>query len=175
MVEVAQPNGSFITGGGFLVESKSAGTYTAAPGTKTNFGFNVNYKNLKSLQAMPTLSSGQAAILTRSRVRPSTRSGSASRIPRATAPAAARSARPATGLAGFRAKANLTDVTDPLAPASLEGNLTLEITLTDKGEPGSSDTIAITLWNGSKLLFSSSWSGSKPVQETLGGGNLVGH
>ncbi len=78
-------------------------------------------------------------------------------------------------IADFRAKANLTDVTNPLAPVSLGGNLTLQITLTDTGEPGSSDTIAFTLWNGNKLLFSSNWSGSKTVPQTLGGGNLVVH
>ena len=45
--------------------------------------------------------------------------------------------------------------------------------MTDKGEPGSSDSIGITLWNNNGgLWFSSNWSG-KTVEQVLGGGNLV--
>ncbi len=45
--------------------------------------------------------------------------------------------------------------------------------LTDKGEPGSADTIGITLWdkNGA-LWFASKWDGARTVEQTLGGGNL---
>jgi hypothetical protein len=79
------------------------------------------------------------------------------------------------GLADFRSKATLTEVTDPLNPISLGGNLALQITLTDKGEPGSSDSIGFTLWNGKTLLFSSQWSGSKTDEKRIDGGNLVVH
>lgn len=79
------------------------------------------------------------------------------------------------GIADFRSKATLTDVTNPLAPVSLGGNFTLQIVMTDKGEPGSSDSIALTLWSGNKLLFSSAWNGAKTVEQILGGGNLVVH
>ncbi len=78
-------------------------------------------------------------------------------------------------VANFRSKANLTDVTDPLAPISLGGNLTLQVSMTDEGTPGSSDTIAVTLWDGNKLLFSSYWKGNKTDEQVLGGGNLVVH
>jgi hypothetical protein len=47
------------------------------------------------------------------------------------------------------------------------------MTMTDKGDPGSSDTIGISLWNGNTLLFSSEWSGSKTLEKILGGGSLV--
>ena len=36
--------------------------------------------------------------------------------------------------------------------------------MTDKGEPGSNDTIGITLWDGSTLLFSSEWNGAKTLE-----------
>jgi hypothetical protein len=49
------------------------------------------------------------------------------------------------------------------------------VTLTDKGEPGSSDTIGVTLWNGSNLVLSSEWKGSKTDESLLKGGNLVVH
>ena len=38
--------------------------------------------------------------------------------------------------------------------------------MTDKGEPGSSDTIGITVWNKSGgLWFSSNWNGTKTVEQ----------
>ena len=49
------------------------------------------------------------------------------------------------------------------------------MTLTDKGEPGASDTIGITLWNGNNLLLSSEWTGAQTVETLLGGGNLAVH
>ena len=46
--------------------------------------------------------------------------------------------------------------------------------MTDKGEPGKDDTIAIQLSNtNGSLLFSSKWSGTNTVEQILGGGNLV--
>ena len=43
VVEVAQPDGNFITGGGYLTMANSAGTNAATAGSKMNFGFNVKY------------------------------------------------------------------------------------------------------------------------------------
>ena len=78
--------------------------------------------------------------------------------------------------AAFNGKANIQDITDPLNPISIDGNATLQVELTDNGEPGSSDTIGITLWNKSGgLWFASNWNGTKTVEQALGGGNLVIH
>jgi len=79
------------------------------------------------------------------------------------------------GLADFRSKATLSDVTNPSSPVLLGGNLTLQMTVTDKGEPGASDSIGFTLWSGNTLVFSSSWSGAKTIESVLGGGNTVVH
>jgi hypothetical protein len=43
MVEVAQPNGSFITGGGYHVVEASGGTVRADAATRMSFGFNIKY------------------------------------------------------------------------------------------------------------------------------------
>ncbi len=78
------------------------------------------------------------------------------------------------GTAIFNGKANIQDITNPLAPISIDGNASLQVTMTDKGEPGKDDTIGITLWdkNGG-LWFSSNWVSPKTVEQLLGGGNLV--
>lgn len=78
-------------------------------------------------------------------------------------------------MVNFASKATITDITDPNHPIVLAGDLTLDVTLTDKGTPGSSDSIGLTLWSGTTLSFSSEWTGSKTVEDLLSGGNLVVH
>ena len=76
----------------------------------------------------------------------------------------------------FNGKASIQDITNPLLPVSIDGNATLQVTMTDAGEPGSSDTIALTVWNkNGGVWFSSKWDGTKTVEQTIGGGNLVVH
>jgi hypothetical protein len=175
MVEVASPDGNFVTGGGFLKISKSGGTYQADPGSKMNFAFNVKAKNnKKTLQgnANFTFRSGghtyqvKTTALDTLGITYKTANGSPCSGPASTT---------CFGIADFRAKATLTDVTKPKKPVSLGINLTLQVTMTDKGEPGSNDSIGVTLWNGNTLLFSSQWRGSQTQEQFLGGGNLVVH
>jgi hypothetical protein len=50
--------------------------------------------------------------------------------------------------------------------------------MTDRGEPGSADSIAITLLNKSGgMSFSSDWNGVKTIEQVLGkgAGNLQVH
>jgi len=78
------------------------------------------------------------------------------------------------GTATFNGKASIQDITDPYNPISIDGNATLQVTMTDRGDPGTKDSIGITLWNKSGgLWFSSNWNGKQTVEQTLGGGNLV--
>ncbi len=176
VVEVAQPNGSFITGGGYLVESGSAGTYAADNGSRMNFGFNVKYnKNGTNPQGHVNAILRKGGRVYQIKSNSIDSFGTSLKVNGGSTSCSGPPSSTCWGLADFKSKANLTDVTNPLAPVSLGGNLQLQLTLTDKGEPGSSDTIAVTLWNGSTLLFSSRWNGSSTVQDVLGGGNLVVH
>ena len=79
---------------------------------------------------------------------------------------------PTTGTAQFTTKATLLDITNPLAPVTVASGLQLQITVTDAGEPGSLDKVSFTLWNGSTLVYASNWSGTKTIEQLLGGGNL---
>ena len=45
VIEVADPTGQFITGGGYLNKAKSSGQYAAANKLKMNSGFNVKYNS----------------------------------------------------------------------------------------------------------------------------------
>jgi len=46
--------------------------------------------------------------------------------------------------------------------------------MTDEGDPGTTDAIAITVWNKKGgLWFASLWNGTSTEEQTLAGGNLV--
>jgi hypothetical protein len=81
------------------------------------------------------------------------------------------------GTAGFTASANIVDITNPLNKLSVASGANFQMTITDNGEPGKTDSIGITVWdkNNVNLLFSSNWTGSKTVEQILGGGNLQVH
>jgi hypothetical protein len=108
LVEVASPDGSFITGGGYLRPARSAGTYPANPGSETDFAFNVKYgKNLKSL-------SGHATVHLRS-------GGRTYEIRSTALESLGLSSTGGIGRADLRSKANLLDITDPANPTSVAG------------------------------------------------------
>ena len=161
VLQVSQLTPGSINGGGYLVMSNSAGSYPGGVGTKNNFGFNV--------QNTKTGVKGNLNTIVRNNGRTYQIKGNSM-----TSLATQAVTMPYT--ATFNGKANIQDITDPLHVISIDGNATLQVTMTDQGEPGSSDTIAITVWNKSGgLWFSSKWDGTKTVEQLIGGGNLVVH
>ncbi|GIF63045.1 hypothetical protein Ais01nite_10800 [Asanoa ishikariensis] len=138
-----------ITGSGNIRPLRSAGTYPARLGSQVDF----TPKN-GSGQATVRFQSGSRTYEIRSTSIESLGSSSAGGVARA----------------DLRAKANLHDVTGSTLVAS---GLTLQVTVSDRGSPGSADSFAITLWNGNTLLFSSEWTGAKSQELRLAGGNLV--
>jgi hypothetical protein len=152
---------AFITGGGYLVLESSSGTYGGTPASKTNFGFNAKSKGKNTLQ-------GKVNIIIRKngrvyQIKSTAIDSLSSRAWTSTAP----------GIGSFQSKGALQDITDPLAPISVAGNLTIQMTFTDNGEPGSADRLALTVWDGETVLFSSRWNGVATVEQLLGGGNVV--
>jgi pimeloyl-ACP methyl ester carboxylesterase len=160
VLNVAKPLGSsFITGGGYLLMSQSAGLYPGQAGTRNNFGFGVKYnKSGTNLQ-------GNINTLVRNNGRVYQIKGNAM---------TSLSTNPSAGTATFNGKANIQDVTDPLNPISIDGNASLQVTMTDRGEPGAADGIGVSVWNKSGgLWFSSNWNGTRTLEQTLAGGNVV--
>lgn len=158
VVEVAQPNGKFVTGGGYTTVASSAGTYAADPGTRMYFGFYVNYNNRQALQGHENVFFSRAGHVYLIRSRNITGFG----------------VSPNAGMANFRAQVDLLDVTDK-SPVLVASDLTLAVTMTDRGGPRTNDTIGVTLTEGNKLVFSSEWDGAKTVEDRVDGGNVVVH
>jgi hypothetical protein len=160
IINVAQPLPSnFITGGGYLLLANPSGMVLGDVGSKTNFGFNVKYnKKGTNLQ-------GNVNIIVRS-------GGRVYQIKS--------NALISLGVNGsqanFTSKANIKDITDPLNPITVDGNATLQLWLTDNGEPGSGDTIAIQVLNkDGGVWFTSNWDGTRTAEQFLDGGNLSVH
>lgn len=167
IITVAKPLGSyFITGGGYLNLSNSAGIKAGDQGTKNNFGFNVKYNKSK------TNLQGNINIIVRR-----TESGLLHVYQikgNVMTSLAVNENCPKT--ATFNGKANITDITNPLTPFTVDGNGTLQVKMTDSGEPGTFDKIAITLWNkNGGLWYVSNWNGTTTTEQILGGGNLKVH
>ncbi len=164
VVTVSKPQSNFIAGGGYIINQNSAGLYPGEPGRKTNFGFNVKYnKSGTNLQ-------GSINVIIRNNGRVYQIKGNVMT-----------SLAVNLNKAIFNGRANIQDITDPLNIIPIDGNATLQVTMTDNGEPGSRDTIGITVWNkAGGLWFSSNWQAVSPpktVEQNLGaspgGGNLV--
>jgi hypothetical protein len=169
IVTVSKPLNDFITGGGYVLLNSSAGLKAGDAGTKNNFGFNVKWnKSNKNLQGnintivRKTESDGLHVYQIKGNSMTSL-----SVNPPITGPI------PGPGTATFNGKASIQDITDPNNPISVEGNASLQVTMSDYGEPGNLDRIAITVWNKSGgLWFANNWDGTKTEEQKLDGGNL---
>jgi hypothetical protein len=186
VVTISQVGAGMITGGGYVALTNSGGTIAGNPGTKNNFGFNVKYnksgtnlqgnlntivrrKESDGIQHVYQIKGNSMSSLAVSQLQSNgTWSAGCPNDATSTSPCKAQ----------FNGKANIQDITNPAAPVTVAGNNSLQFNMTDYGSPGSSDTIGITLWNGSGgIWFSTSWVGTPPatVEQVMGGGNLVVH
>jgi hypothetical protein len=162
-ITISVPGKDNVNGGGYLVMSNasSAGRYKGKPGTKTNFGFTMKYnKSGKNLQ-------GQTNIIIRAD------NDSMYQIKSN----AINSMTASGNIANFSTKASITNITDPLAPYPLGGNLTLLVAMVDSTRNTQSDSVSITVQdNNGGLVYSSEWNGTKTVLRSLrkpsGGGNV---
>ncbi|MDH5641700.1 MAG: PKD domain-containing protein, partial [Nitrospira sp.] len=163
VVTVSKPLQNFITGGGYLLNQSSAGLYAGDMGEKTNFGFNVKFNpQLTNIQ-------GKVNIIVRQQ-------GHVYQIKtNSTDSLVVQSIDPLTQQAVFTAKANLKDITDPLNPITLGANLDLIATVTDRGEPGITDSVAFTVWKQNELWYASAWNGVQTIEQVLTGGNIQVH
>jgi hypothetical protein len=170
------PQNEFITGGGYVKPTQSAGKLSAESGRKANFGFNVKYtKSGTNLQGNINYifrrleDDGIIHVYQVKGNAMSTLTVNANANPRT---------------AVFNGKCNVADVTenpnplvplkDYLTPLGGTGNSTMQVLVSDGGEPGISvDQYGITVWNSRGELFhSSNWISTQTVKQLLSGGNI---
>ncbi|HEX6429982.1 MAG TPA: MBG domain-containing protein, partial [Niastella sp.] len=161
-ITLARPGSDFVTGGGFLRNTACAGIIAGTLNLKTNFGFNMQYNksgsNLK----------GQCNIIIRS-------NGKIYQVKSNAVNTLVVSASSSSGTpAYFNTKANYSDITNPLNPIPMGGNMDLTVKMNDVSNGGQNDQVSILLMNpnNSQVIFSSNWSGVQTVLQNLGGGNV---
>src|SRR3989441_169432 len=187
MVTVSKPLASqFITGGGYLrLTSATAGINSGDVGSKNNFGFNVKYNskgtnlqgrintiirrnghryqvNGNNLQTLAVLHCNSGQGCTATPQNGCTYNASSVCWIKAT----------------FKGGANIQDVTNAANPISLDGGATLQMDMTDYGEPGSNGPAGARRHAGTPLtknrnpLYSSKPEGTKKARRAPGGGGL---
>ena len=148
----------FIAGGGYLVMSNSTGLKPGESSTFNDFSFGVKYRGNGS---SPT---GNFGTLVRSRVSGVLRVYhiKASRISSLTVNG---------NKVTLQGIASIYDITN--GSVIVDANASFEVSITDLGESGDTDSIAITIRNSANALwFSSNWDGAKTVEQLLGGGDV---
>jgi len=185
VVEVDDPEGSVATGAGSILASRSAGAYAADAGSHVGFALSVKYKvperdkHDKRDKRGPKPPTGNIEVLFRShrkayfiRSNDLDLLGVSEETPKGKE--CHGRAPKCIGKAEMRWTASLVDVTKPWKAIPVGSNLALQVTVTDAGDRnGSGDTLAITLWDGNTLVFSSSWTGAQTVEQALKTGKIT--
>ena len=164
VVTVYKPVGDFIAGGGDIKPTLSSGTYASTPGQKTNFGFQVKFN-----KAGANLQGGMNIIF-RKKIGDQIQLYQIKTNSMTSLGVNSSNSDSKTGV--FTSKASLKNLS---TGESLGGNLQLQVKVTDRGEQGTNDDIAITLLDGNLLLYSSKWTGKTTAQQLLSVGNIVVH
>jgi hypothetical protein len=166
IVTVSRSLKEFVSGGGYLQLTHSAGQKAGDAGSKNNFGFNVKFnRSAKNLQGnfntifRRTEADGVHVYQVKGNVL-----NTLWALPSI-------GALPAK--ASFSGKASIQDITNLLAPVPVDGNATFKVEMTDRSDAGTGDAIAITIWNKSGgLWFASDWNGFRTDEQVLAGGNI---
>ena len=166
VVVLAMPGGDFVTGGGKYIHTQSAGQYAATAGTWMNFGFNMKWnKSGKNLQ-------GNINIIFRTGTKIyHVKSNAINSL----AVSQVNSGNLTYNIGIMTTKANLTDITDPMNPDNIGGNLNLKVVVWDATSVngGKADKITVELTDaaGTKMLYSSYAYGITGA-DVLSGGNI---
>ncbi len=162
VITISRPVGDFVTGGGSLNIQTSSGSNAGDVGSSTNFGFNVKYNR-----------SGRRL------------KGAANFVFRRSANGATRTYQikgsmintlfvdSASGKFSFTGKGSVSDVTSNRGNGNLFQNATFRVSGTDNGEPGTLDSLCITVYKDNAVWFFSSWSGISAYEEKIAHGNLI--
>jgi YD repeat-containing protein len=165
-LSVLRANDGFVTGGGYTQLTAAAGNYAADANSRADFNLNPQYDKSGNVKGSLTLTFRRTENGSVHTYQISASSIASLAIVRTTA----------GGTAWITGPATLTDVTVSKSPVIIDSNATVFASFVDNGEPGSNDTLAVTLLakNGG-LWFSSKWNGSRTIDQTIDGGNINVH
>jgi len=158
-VAVLRPENRVVLGSAGLTPTRSAGAYPADPRTRVD---------VTVLAAQTRI--GLDAALTELTFRSG---GRRYQILGTTATSLGVQSVAGANRIALRGGARLVDVTDARRPVTVATGLVLQLTATDRGLFGGTDRLAVTLYDGDRLLFSSDWSGAQTGELPVTGGLVV--
>lgn len=166
IVTISKSLKEFVSGGGTIQLTHSAGEKAGDAGSKNNFGFNVKFDRRNR-----TLQGNFNTLIRRTEA-------DGIHVYQVTGNIlntlwAIPGFGPLPAWASFIGKAGIQDITNPLAPVNVDDNVTVKMEMTDRSEAGTGDAIAITIWNKTgALLFASNWNGWRNDDQVLAGGDI---
>jgi hypothetical protein len=167
IITVAQPLTNTVTGGGYLILTSPGGIKAGDIGSKENFGYNAKYNNGGShLQGnMNTIvRKTESSVLHTYQIK----CNQLTSISVHTSSVG--------GTATINGRGMIQDITNPSSPVMVDNNASLQMNITDNGNPGNTDLLGITIWNRlGGLWFASNWNGTSTVQQVISAGNEVVH
>ena len=163
MVTVSKPVGGSTTGGGFVINTGSSGGSVAPDvGEKTTYGFEAKYSSKGN--------SGNVNLVVHHGI--NDYQFTATSISTVTFPAA-------DSIPGIRATfsgtGNILDITNPAQPVTLYTGATIQASVHDDGEPGTSDTVGFTIRladTQKTLWYSNNLISGQTVEQKENGGNI---
>ena len=170
----ALPKGHYVKGDGDLELGASAGTYPGEAGSKAHFHVDLKYNpdNLKDLEGNLTVHYKNGKQTYELKTKDWSSLTLATQMPGG-GTCTGNASPTCWHLADLRSTATLTDTTKKKVVVG--SNLTLRVTVTDRGGGRAGDSIGITLWDGSTLVFSSDWTGSSTAETTIERGKINVH
>ncbi|SHL36162.1 Por secretion system C-terminal sorting domain-containing protein [Chitinophaga jiangningensis] len=166
IVTVAKSASEMISGGGYLMLSRSGGQKAGDMNSKNHFGFSVKYnKNTRSLEG------SYSALIRRTEADGLHVYRVSGNVPYVFTAIPAIGLLPAKGV--FKGKAGIVDITNPQAPVNLDESATMLVDMSDRSESGTGDAVGITIRDKrGSLWFASNWLTLLNAEQTLAAGNV---
>ncbi|MBV7530382.1 autotransporter-associated beta strand repeat-containing protein [Chitinophaga sp. sic0106] len=166
IVTVAKSLSEFVSGGGYLQLSRSGGVKSGDLNSKNNFGFHVKYNRTSR-----SLEGSYSTLVRRTEADGLHVYRVSGNVPYLFTAIPAIGLLPAKGV--FKGKAVIVDITDPLAPVTVDESATMLVDMSDRSESGAGDAIGITIRDRrGSLWFASNWLSILNAEQALAGGNV---
>jgi hypothetical protein len=165
VVQLYRQVGDLVTGGGTISPVLSSGKFSSDPDKKINFGFLARFNQsavIINSDVIAVFRKTYAGMLRTFQIEGTDIRGLNVNVD-----------DPNAMTSSFRCTGTLTDITDPLAPVYLIGDLDINVAYTDRGLPGTVDGVSFEVWSGGTLYYSSNWIADVSKELNLIAGNIL--
>lgn len=166
-LQVLPARTGLLSGTGSATTTTSAGTVAADPGTAVSTTVNVRSTAGRDLTGSVTVRTTSGGTVYEARSTSLDALGTS--LQTAAGTTCSSTSQTCTGTSAVRATVSVVDVA---TGATVATGLELRLLVSDRGTPGTGDSVSVTLWDGSTLVHSSAWDGTGTTPRPLSSGNL---